>query len=95
MYGAPLVVIAGIGLVLGRETWNLPWLNYADALAGLAVAGRLFYGRAQLGKRRTLDALLDACKGQTNRKVSYCKFVLLHLESGQQYKLSLYQTFHL
>jgi len=29
-----IVVIAGIGLVWAGETWNLPWLNYADALAG-------------------------------------------------------------
>src|SRR5438874_7915581 len=53
------VVIAGIGLVWAGETWNLPWLIYADALAGLAVAGVILWVGAQLG-RRTLDALLDA-----------------------------------
>src|SRR5947207_13725508 len=26
-----IVVIAGIGLVWAGETWNVPWLNYADA----------------------------------------------------------------
>jgi len=53
------VVIAGIGLVWAGETWNLPWLIYADALAGLAVAGVVLWVGSQLG-RRTLDALLDA-----------------------------------
>jgi cation diffusion facilitator family transporter len=53
------VVIAGIGLVWAGETWNLPWLIYADALAGLAVAAVILWVGSQLG-RRTLDALLDA-----------------------------------
>ncbi len=52
------VVIAGIGLVWAGETWNLPWLVYADALAGLAVAAVILWVGSQLG-RRTLDALLD------------------------------------
>src|SRR6201984_3271082 len=30
-----IVVIAGIGLVWAGEAWNLPWLNYAEPLAGL------------------------------------------------------------
>src|SRR5690349_20453351 len=54
-----IVVIAGIGLVWAGETWNMPWLNYADALAGLTVAAVILWVGAQLG-RRTLDALLDA-----------------------------------
>src|SRR5579859_52119 len=53
------IVIAGIGLVWAGETWNLPWLVYADALAGLAVAAVILWVGSQLG-RRTLDALLDA-----------------------------------
>lgn len=53
-----LVVIAGIGLVWAGETWNLPWLVYADAFAGLAVAAVIIWVGSQLGKR-TLDALLD------------------------------------
>jgi cation diffusion facilitator family transporter len=53
-----IVVISGIGLVWAGETWNLPWLAYADALAGLAVAGIILWVGSQLGKR-TLDALLD------------------------------------
>jgi cation diffusion facilitator family transporter len=53
-----MVVISGIGLVWAGETWNLPWLAYADALAGLAVAAIILWVGSQLGKR-TLDALLD------------------------------------
>jgi cation diffusion facilitator family transporter len=53
-----IVVIAGIGLVWAGELWNLPWLAYADALAGLAVAAVILWVGSQLG-RRTMDALLD------------------------------------
>jgi cation diffusion facilitator family transporter len=53
-----IVVIAGIGLVWAGETWNVPWLQYADALAGLGVAGVILWVGSQLGKR-TIDALLD------------------------------------
>ena len=53
-----MVVISGIGLVWAGETWKLPWLAYADALAGLAVAAIILWVGSQLG-RRTLDALLD------------------------------------
>src|SRR5271156_6521823 len=52
------VVIAGIGLVWAGETWNVSWLGYADALAGLAVAAVIIWVGSQLG-RRTLGALLD------------------------------------
>jgi cation diffusion facilitator family transporter len=54
-----IVVIVGIGLVWAGETWNLPWLIYADALAGLAVAGVILWAGSLLGKR-TMDALVDA-----------------------------------
>jgi cation diffusion facilitator family transporter len=53
-----MVVISGIALVWAGESWNLPWLAYADALAGLAVAAIILWVGSQLGKR-TLDALLD------------------------------------
>src|SRR6267143_1754286 len=53
-----IVVIVGIALVWAGETWNLPSLIYADALAGLAVAAVVLWVGARLG-RRTLDALLD------------------------------------
>lgn len=52
------VVIAGIALVWAGETWNVPWLMYADAIAGLSVAGVILWVGSRLG-RRTLDALLD------------------------------------
>ncbi|MDQ1405521.1 MAG: hypothetical protein QOG55_1150 [Acidobacteriaceae bacterium] len=54
-----IVVITGIGLVWAGEMWNLPWLVYADAIAGLAVAGVILWVGSRLG-RRTLDALVDA-----------------------------------
>jgi len=54
-----IVVIAGIGLVWAGETWHVPWLVYADSIAGLAVAGVILWVGARLG-RRTLDALVDA-----------------------------------
>jgi len=49
----------GIGLVWAGETWNMPWLIYADAIAGLAVAAVILWVGSRLGMR-TLDALLDA-----------------------------------
>src|ERR1700676_2934736 len=54
-----MVVIAGVGLVWAGETWNLPYLIYADAIAALAVAAVILWVGSQLG-RRTVDALLDA-----------------------------------
>jgi cation diffusion facilitator family transporter len=54
-----MVVIAGIGLVWAGQNWNVPWLIYADALAGLVVAAVILWVGSRLGKR-TLDALLDA-----------------------------------
>src|SRR6201996_9538488 len=53
-----MVVIVGIGLVWAGESWNIPWLVYADALAGLGVAGVILWVGSQLGKR-TIEALLD------------------------------------
>ena len=54
-----VVVIFGVGLVWAGEAWNMPYLIYADAIAGLAVAGVILWVGSQLG-RRTVDALLDA-----------------------------------
>lgn len=53
-----LVVIAGIVFVWAGEAWKIPWLIYADAIAGLAVAAVIIWVGSRLGKR-TLDALLD------------------------------------
>src|SRR5256712_8316342 len=52
-----IVVITGIGLVWTGETWNLPWLIYADALAALPVAAVFPWGGSQ-PRRRTLGAVL-------------------------------------
>src|SRR5215831_5086424 len=64
-----IVVIAGIGLVWAGETWNLPWLVYADALAGLAVAAVILWVGSQLG-RRTLEALLDVAPRGLQQEIS-------------------------
>jgi cation diffusion facilitator family transporter len=63
-----LVVIAGIALAWAGDRWNLPWLVYADALAGLAVAGVILWVGSRLG-RRTIDALLDAVPGGLQEEV--------------------------
>src|SRR5258708_24917223 len=54
-----IVVILGIGLVWAGQKWNVSWLVYADAIAGLIVAAVILWVGSRLGKR-TLDALLDA-----------------------------------
>ena len=54
-----IVVISGIGLVWAGQKWDVPWLVYADAIAGLIVAAVILWVGSRLGKR-TLDALLDA-----------------------------------
>ena len=54
-----IVVISGIGLVWAGQKWDVPWLVYADAIAGLIVAEVILWVGSRLGKR-TLDALLDA-----------------------------------
>src|SRR5579872_4724145 len=64
-----IVVIAGIGLVWAGETWNVPWLVYADALAGLGVAGVILWVGSQLG-RRTIDALLDTAPQGVQQEIA-------------------------
>jgi cation diffusion facilitator family transporter len=63
------VVILGVALVWAGNVWNIPWLVYADALAGLAVAGVIIWVGSQLG-RRTLDALLDAAPEGLQKKIA-------------------------
>jgi cation diffusion facilitator family transporter len=65
-----IVVIAGIGLVWAGETWNVPWLVYADAVAGLVVAGVILWVGSRLGKR-TLDALLDAVPAGLQEQITH------------------------
>jgi cation diffusion facilitator family transporter len=64
-----IVVIVGIALVWAGNVWNVPWLAYADALAGLAVAGVILWVGSRLG-RRTLDALLDAAPVGLQNEIS-------------------------
>src|SRR5258708_6395477 len=51
-----IVVIIGLALVWAGETWNAPYLIYADALAALAVAAggplRFVLPRARAGRSR-------------------------------------------
>ena len=64
-----VVVIVGIALVWTGNTWNVPWLVYADALASLAVAGVILWVGSRLG-RRTLDALLDAAPEGLHQEIT-------------------------
>src|ERR1043166_1127810 len=48
-----LVVISGIGLVWAGEKWNLPWLVFADALAGVTVAAVILWVGSGLGDRKS------------------------------------------
>ena len=64
-----VVVILGIALVWAGNVWNLPLLSYADALAGLAVAGVIIWVGSRLG-RRTLDALLDAAPEGLQKEIA-------------------------
>ena len=59
--------ILGVLLVWAGNTWNVPALAYADAIAALCVAAVILWLSSQLG-RRTLDALLDAAPAGRNRK---------------------------
>jgi cation diffusion facilitator family transporter len=74
-----MVVIAGVGLVWAGQTWNVPWLIYADAIAGLIVAAIILWVGSRLGLR-TLDALLDAApvdlQNQIARAISAMEGVL-------------------
>jgi cation diffusion facilitator family transporter len=64
-----IVVVVGIGLVWAGEYWHLPWLIYADAIAGLGVAGVILWVGTQLA-RRTMDALLDAAPTGLQNEIS-------------------------
>jgi len=77
-----IVVIMGIALVWAGQMWNVPWLGYADALAGLTVAAVILWVGSRLGKR-TLDALLDAApEGLQERIVTAIEKMdgVLHVE---------------
>ncbi|MBZ5511482.1 MAG: cation-efflux pump [Acidobacteriia bacterium] len=73
------VVIAGLTLVMAGERWNVPWLQSADPIAALMVAGVVVYVSWRLA-RQTIDALLDAApagvRGQIIGAVSGVEGVL-------------------
>jgi len=53
------VVMLGLLLVFISERWRIPWLELADPVAALAVAGIVVSISLRLG-RKTVDALVDA-----------------------------------
>src|SRR2546430_4306130 len=63
-----IVVIAGVGLVWAGETWNVPWLVYADALAGLTVAAGGFLGGGGVGEGRPGRPLGAGARGGAREK---------------------------
>jgi cation diffusion facilitator family transporter len=64
-----IVVIGGIAAAWAGERWGAPWLQFADPIAALMVAGFVIWVGSQLG-RRTLDALLDAAPVSVQRRIS-------------------------
>ena len=62
------VVILGLVLVTIAHAKNIPWLQTADPLAALVVAGIVIYITFRLGKR-TVDALVDAAPAGTAEQI--------------------------
>ncbi|MGD0798518.1 MAG: cation-efflux pump [Acidobacteriaceae bacterium] len=56
---ASLAVIVGLAATYAGERLALPWLEYADPIAAIAVSGVILRVSWQLA-RQTIDALLDA-----------------------------------
>jgi cation diffusion facilitator family transporter len=63
------VVILGLILVYVADRQDLPWLQHADPVAALVVAGIVVYISVQLGKK-TVDALVDAAPGDTQARIA-------------------------
>ncbi len=63
------VVILGLILVYVSEQGGLPWLQAADSLAALVVAGIIVYISLRLGKK-TVDALVDAAPTGTSKLIA-------------------------
>src|SRR5579863_1138461 len=63
------VVILGLVLVYFAEHSGRQWLERADPIAALCVAGITVYISARLG-RRTLDALVDAAPSGTSARIA-------------------------
>lgn len=63
------VVILGLILVTIAERENAPWLEHADQVAALAVAGIVVWITMRLGKK-TVDALVDAAPEGTSARIA-------------------------
>ena len=74
-----LVVIGGLVLAAAGARFGLPWLRYADPVAGLFVAGVVIRVGSRLGQR-TLETLLDAApmglRGRIERSIAGIEGVL-------------------
>ena len=74
-----LVVISGLLLAAFGERYGMPWLRYADPVAGLFVAAVVIRVGSRLGQK-TLDTLLDTAprglQGQIEDAVSAIEGVL-------------------
>jgi cation diffusion facilitator family transporter len=64
-----LAVILGLAFVLIARQEHLGWLEHADPVAALIVAGITLYISLQLG-RRTVDALVDAAPEGTSARIA-------------------------
>jgi cation diffusion facilitator family transporter len=64
-----LVVLFGIACAWAGEQLGLRWLDYADPVAALGVAGVIIWVGARLG-RRTLDALLDVAPAGLQERIA-------------------------
>lgn len=56
---ASLAVMVGLGATYAGQRFSLPWLEYADPIAALLVAGIILHVSWRLAQQ-TVDALLDA-----------------------------------
>jgi cation diffusion facilitator family transporter len=63
-----LVVIGGLVLAAAGGRYGLPWLRYADPVAGLFVAGVVIRIGSRLGQK-TLDTLLDAAPSGLQKQI--------------------------
>jgi cation diffusion facilitator family transporter len=62
------VVVIGLLLVMVGRSYGIKWLNDADPMAALFVAGVVVYVSGRLG-RKTIDALLDGAPAGVRAKI--------------------------
>lgn len=63
------VVIVGLGMVFASRRLSVPWLEKADAVSALVVAGIVIYVSVRLGKK-SIDDLLDAIPSGVHDEVA-------------------------